>query len=49
LGLLAHLFLAGLIAATRAKPTLDGLVPLSLNEIRHPHHQHHRLLALVEY
>lgn len=33
--LLAHLFLAITTVAERAKPTPTGLIPLSLNEIRH--------------
>lgn len=33
--MLAHLFLAITTVAERAKPTPAGLIPLSLNEIRH--------------
>lgn len=33
--LLAHLFLAVTTVAERAKPTPDGLIPLTFNEIRH--------------
>lgn len=33
--LLAHLFLTITTVAERAKPTLTGLIPLTLNEIRH--------------